>query len=119
MLESGDAGLKKTSKQSRSKATGTTRDWRSDSRVAPGRDTPGFAAFRAYFNALTPEQRHQFARDCETTELYIRKALFRGKVGPAMALRWEKASGGEITRDMLYPKWRQVWDEWEPPKRSR
>ena len=95
-------------------------DTRKDKRyVSPARDTPGFAAFRAYFNDLSKEDRERFARECNTTVDYIRKTLHRGDMGPEMALKIEKASGQEITRDMLYPEWRKIWDEVPSPRRGK
>jgi len=84
--------------------------------VSPDRDTPGFAMFRSYFNDLSKEDRQRFAVDCETTVDYIRKTLNRGVMGPEMAMKIERASNQEITRDMLYPEWRQIWDEVPTPK---
>jgi len=88
-----------------------------DSRVDADRDTPGFAAFRAYFNALAPIARSTFADECKTTVAYLRLVLNRGTMSPELALKIERVSVGEITRDMLYPDWKSIWPEWKPPKR--
>jgi DNA-binding transcriptional regulator YdaS (Cro superfamily) len=97
------------------KKKGTGRKY-ADSRVDAGRDTPGFAAFRAYFNALDPIARSKFADKCETSVAYIRLALNRGTMSPELALKIERASDGEITRDMLYPDWKSIWPDWKPSK---
>jgi len=88
-----------------------------DSRVDADRDTPGYAAFRAYFNALEPIARRKFADECETTVDYLRLVLNRGRMSAELALKIERASVGEITRDMLYPDWKSIWPEWKPPQR--
>jgi hypothetical protein len=84
--------------------------------VSTDRDTPGFAMLRSYFNNLSPEDREIFAVQCSTTVEYIRKTIYRGEMGPQMAIKIERASNQEITRDMLYPEWRRIWDEVPKPK---
>jgi DNA-binding transcriptional regulator YdaS (Cro superfamily) len=87
-----------------------------DMRVQPGRDTPGLSALRVYLNSMTKAQQEAFAEGCGTSVGYLRTALSRGVVGPAMALKIERASKGEITRDLLCPEWATVWPEWKPVK---
>lgn len=113
MLGDGDPGLSKTSKRPRLRA-----DKRVDIRVKPGRDTPGWFSFRHYYDAMLPEERQNFVTRLGTTDRYIRTAIFRGRIGAVIALRIELETGGEITRDMIFPKWQEIWPDWSPPKRK-
>lgn len=88
-------------------------------RVGPGRDTPGWLAFRRYYIAMTPEDREKFVQRLGSTDRYIRTAIFRGKVGAAMALRIELESKGVITRDMVFSRWQEIWPDWKPPKSNK
>lgn len=67
---------------------------------------------------MTPEERQQFVERLGSTDRYIRTAIFRGKVGPGMALRIEMETKGLITRDMLFARWKEIWPDWKPPKQK-
>ena len=79
------------------------------------RDPPGIAALRAYLNAKPRATQQQFAARCGLTLASLRRVLWRGRCTPELALAIEKASGAEITRDLLYPEWATIWPEWTPP----
>lgn len=96
----------------------STNSRRIDIRVGPRRDTAGWAALRRLYVALEPDERERFARSIGTTDSYLRTAIFRGRIGPIPALRIEERTAGAITRDMIFPGWREIWPEWVPVRRG-
>lgn len=78
------------------------------------RDPPGIAALRAYLNAKPRATQQQFAARCGLTLASLRRVLWRGRCTSELALAIEKASGAEITRDLLFPDWTAIWPEWSP-----
>jgi hypothetical protein len=91
---------------------------RIDIRVGPSRDTPGWSALRRYYVGLEREERESFVNRLGTTDGYLRTALHRGTIGPAIALRIEKRTRGAITRDMICLRWREIWPDWVPVRRG-
>ncbi len=67
----------------------------------------------AYLNGLPLESRLSIAADCGTTWGYLRKACSAGqKLGPALSVAIERATGGAITRQTLHPDdWHLMWPE--------
>lgn len=58
----------------------------------------------AYLNRLTPEDREAFAKRCETTAGYLRKACsVNQRLGEGLCLRIGAESGGEIKPEDLRP----------------
>ena len=66
-----------------------------------------------YLNTLSDEARQNLAASCGTSVGYLRKACCIGqKLGPALCVSIERASGGAVTRqDLRQDDWRMIWPE--------
>lgn len=59
---------------------------------------------RTYLNSLPVPEQHDFARRCQTTLGYLRKALYKGqRLGEKTAILVERESAGRITCEQLRP----------------
>ena len=74
---------------------------------------PSMKELLAYLNGLPLESRFAIAAACGTTWGYLRKACSaRQKLGPALSVAIERATGGAITRQTLHPDdWHLIWPE--------
>ena len=60
---------------------------------------------RAYLNALSPDEQAEFARRCETTIGYLRKALSKGgRLGESLCINLERESAGALRCEDLRPE---------------
>lgn len=58
----------------------------------------------AYLNSLPPDEQMEFARRCETSVGYLRKAVsIRQRIGEALCIRLELESGGVVRLEDLRP----------------
>lgn len=51
---------------------------------------------RAYLNSLPTVEQEAFARRCGTSIGYLRKSISVGRIGPELAARVERESGGRV-----------------------
>jgi DNA-binding transcriptional regulator YdaS (Cro superfamily) len=66
-------------------------------------------------NSISEQQRNTIALSCGTSVGYLRKACSTGqKLGPALCVALERATGGVVTRQALRPDdWAAIWPELE------
>jgi len=67
----------------------------------------------SYINALPKVQRHVFAKSCNTSVGYLRKAASTGQsLGSKLCVAIERATGGQVTRFDLCPgDAHEIWPE--------
>lgn len=66
----------------------------------------------AYLNSLDKQSRGDFARRCDTSENYMRKARSAGqKFRCELCVRIEIESNRQVTRKDLRDDWASVWPE--------
>lgn len=71
---------------------------------------------RSYINTLSFEAQEKFARACDTTIGYLRKALsVQQKLRPTLCVAIERATDGKVTRKDLRPDWDLIWPELAAP----
>ncbi|PXW28233.1 transcriptional regulator [Paraburkholderia caballeronis] len=67
---------------------------------------------RTYLNSLPVAEQAAFARRCNTSLGYLRKALsMRSLLGEKLCALLDRESGGAVPRQDLRPDWRQIWPE--------
>jgi len=70
---------------------------------------------RAFLNSLRPAEQADFARRCNTSIAYLRKALSAGQLlRVALCVDIERESCRAVTRQELRPDWAQLWPELIP-----
>jgi DNA-binding transcriptional regulator YdaS (Cro superfamily) len=77
-------------------------------------------ALREYLNSLSQEDQKAFAKRCNTSVSYLRKAISRAKthgdkIGMLLAVDLERGSDGKIRREQLLPD--VDWAKFQPTKK--
>lgn len=68
---------------------------------------------RQYLNSMSAHEQVDFAKRCETSVGYLRKALSINQLlGPALCVSIERESYRSVTRQELRPNdWQSLWPE--------
>ena len=68
---------------------------------------------RQYLNGMTASEQANFAKRCDTSVGYLRKALSINQLlGPALCVSIERESTRQVTRQELRPNdWQSLWPE--------
>jgi hypothetical protein len=68
-----------------------------------------FEELRKYLNSLPIEKQHEYARKCQTTVGYLRKAIStKMKIDGALANRLDVFSDGNVKKQLIRPS---IWPE--------
>lgn len=67
---------------------------------------------RTFLNSMKPAQQAEFARRCDTSIAYLRKAISsRQPLRVALCVDIERESGRLVTRQELRADWARLWPE--------
>ncbi|NWK79765.1 YdaS family helix-turn-helix protein [Aquitalea sp. LB_tupeE] len=67
---------------------------------------------RTFLNSMKPAEQAEFARRCDTSIAYLRKAISsRQPLRVALCVDIERESGRLVTRQELRADWARLWPE--------
>ena len=67
---------------------------------------------RTFLNSMKPTEQAEFARRCDTSIAYLRKAISsRQPLRVALCVDIERESGRLVTRQELRADWARLWPE--------
>ena len=66
---------------------------------------------KKFIFSLPLDERENFAKRCNTTLAYLKKAIYRNhELGPELSVLIEQNSINQVTRQMLHPS--SYWKKW-------
>lgn len=68
---------------------------------------------REFLNGLTPDEQVNFAKSCNTSIGYLRKAIsVSQRLNPILCVQIENMTAGKVTRQALREQdWQSIWPE--------